>query len=235
MFYLFRAQRARDFEEWFENLPVFDSIREAFDYGISIMEAAEANAREESMVAPEQEIPKSMVPPEQEISTSMVAPEEEIRISMVAPEQEVVTGGQEEIARNAKKWMTEEAIVAFKKYMEKRDDSKVCIHLFIHLFLNCFYCRELQYLSSCFRDLSTNSINFFVILSMWNITSRFFTTSTSLSRGGLLVQLTGHLSYTLLKSKRYSDRRITSATLWNQMKKVLYSYIIRLISSVKEK
>ena len=100
--------------------PKFDSIDDAMDYFCK-SEREERDARNKALPLPP--LPRQSSLDKFEAQRVLVPPNQ---AQPVTPEGRH-KGSREKIAENGKKWMSEEVMVAFQKYLKKQDDLKVCL------------------------------------------------------------------------------------------------------------
>ncbi|KAL6654447.1 hypothetical protein ACP70R_007912 [Stipagrostis hirtigluma subsp. patula] len=115
-----------EYQHLIEGQPTFDTMDDVFEYLWNSYISAHALAKGVSQQSFLDEFEAQSVLQEEE-ARSVPAPEQARPIP--APEQAHPIQGyceasNEEIAQNGKKWMSEEVMVAFRKYVEKHDDLK---------------------------------------------------------------------------------------------------------------
>ncbi|KAL6599500.1 hypothetical protein ACP70R_045637 [Stipagrostis hirtigluma subsp. patula] len=128
-----------EYQRLIEGHPVFDTIEDAFEYLWDNQIGAQALAEAFSQQSSDEFEAQSVVQEEQ--ARSVPAPEQELPIPAPEPVQahgQYCEASNEEIAQNGKKWMSEEVMVAFRKYVEKHDDLKELEYKFGELHRQCF-------------------------------------------------------------------------------------------------
>ncbi|KAL6637478.1 hypothetical protein ACP70R_025050 [Stipagrostis hirtigluma subsp. patula] len=129
-----------EYQRLIEGQPTFDTMDDVFEYLCNSCISAHALAKGVSQQSLLDEFEAQSVLQEEE-ARSVPAPEQARPIP--APEQAQPIQGyceasDEEIAQNGKKWMSEEVMVAFRKYVEKHDDLKELEYEFDELHHQCF-------------------------------------------------------------------------------------------------
>ncbi|CAL4886801.1 unnamed protein product [Urochloa decumbens] len=132
-----------ELEEYLKE-PTFDSMEDAFEYLCNSARAELATMSQQSSLNKSKFESESEIAPEQEgaplapaTEQAPLAPEPE-QAPSVAAQGPCSKASDEEIAQNGKKWMREEAMVAFKKYIEDRDEFKDIQYEFGELQHQCF-------------------------------------------------------------------------------------------------
>ncbi|KAL6653552.1 hypothetical protein ACP70R_008476 [Stipagrostis hirtigluma subsp. patula] len=128
-----------EYQHLIEGQPTFDTMDDVFEYLWNSYISAHALAKGVSQQSLLDKFEAQSVL--QEEARSVPAPEQARPIP--APEQAHPIQGyceasNEEIAQNGKKWMSEEVMVAFRKYVEKHDDMKELEYEFDELHHQCF-------------------------------------------------------------------------------------------------
>ncbi|CAL4968341.1 unnamed protein product [Urochloa decumbens] len=121
----------------------FDSVEDAFEYLCNnqraelaaIARAELATMSQQSSLNKSKFESESEMAPEQEGAPLAPAPEQAPSVPAQGP---CSKASDEEIAQNGKKWMREEVMVAFKKYIEDRDEFKDIRYEFGELQHQCF-------------------------------------------------------------------------------------------------
>ncbi|XBI79000.1 hypothetical protein VPH35_088582 [Triticum aestivum] len=117
---------------------------DAVDGAILDSTLAEPPAHEKEK--PRREIPRKYWPPKYEGDIKF-AEEQARKQAESIQERGHYTSSKEELAQNANRWMTEEAMVAFRKYIESEDDLKGVEYEFDELLHQCFNVEH--YLKTC--------------------------------------------------------------------------------------
>ncbi|KAL6653551.1 hypothetical protein ACP70R_008475 [Stipagrostis hirtigluma subsp. patula] len=129
------------FQRKIEGLPTFDTIDDAFEYLCNNEMCAQASAKGVSLQSLLDEFEAQSVLDEEQ-ARSVLAPEQARPIPAHEKAQPIpgryCEASNEEIAQNGKKWMCEEVMVAFRKYVEKHDDLKELEYEFDELHHQCF-------------------------------------------------------------------------------------------------
>ncbi|RCV07217.1 hypothetical protein SETIT_1G226700v2 [Setaria italica] len=129
-----KSEGLRELEEYLKE-HTFDSVEDAFEYLWNNQKDALAAMSQQSSLDNYEFGSESKVAPEQEEAGSVPASEQAPSV----PEQgRCSEASYEEIAQNGKKWMREEVMVAFNKYIEDKDDFEDIQYEFDELQHQCF-------------------------------------------------------------------------------------------------
>lgn len=121
---LLRSEGLLELEEYLKE-HTFDTIEDAFEFLWNNQKDTLAAMYPQSSLGNYEFGSESEIAPEQEEARSVPASEQAPSV----PEQgQSSEASYEEIAQNGKKWMTEEVMVAFNKYIEDKEDVEVCLH-----------------------------------------------------------------------------------------------------------
>ncbi|TVU05873.1 hypothetical protein EJB05_49057 [Eragrostis curvula] len=135
---LFRSAELREHEEYLKE-HTFDTIEDLFQFFCNSQRAARAMnqaASEQSSLHKFESQPEKAQPVQAPEEAQQVLTHEETQ-----PAQGQYSKGsnsKEEIAQAGMKWMIEEVMVAFKNYLERKDDLKDCDYKLDELCNQCF-------------------------------------------------------------------------------------------------
>uniref|UniRef100_A0A0A9A4I1 DUF3615 domain-containing protein n=1 Tax=Arundo donax TaxID=35708 RepID=A0A0A9A4I1_ARUDO len=132
-----RSKELRELEEYL-NEHTFDSFEDAFEYFCNSARA-EAQAMSQQSSLDNFEAQSVLVPDQ---AQPVPAPEQ---APIVTAQVQYSEGFNEKIDQHGNRWMSEEVMVAFQKYLERKDDMKELDYEFDELNHQCFnvesYCK----------------------------------------------------------------------------------------------